>query len=228
MKTPNSFWYPIALGLTGLAAICATPPAVEYKFTLIDAPAELGAFLSPYGINNAGVLVGNFLTVNGELDGFVFDKGDFTDVAVPGVTTDDRGALSDVNDLGQAVGGFSDEMGILHSFIRDKHGNFTLLPDVTGAVLTEAASINNLGDIVGSPGPMTTSAGDLWQRRRGDVSRLLRVCGAGVMSVPAWLSSVATFLSIRRWTPSSYEHVLTADVVVRLGFNGMRWSGRRG
>ena len=149
MKTPNSLGYSIALGLVGLAVVCAAPPPVEYTFTSIDPPAELGGFASAYGINNAGVLVGNFVTVNDELDGFVFNKGDFTDVAFPGVTTDDRGALSDVNDLGQAVGAFSDETGITHSFIRDKHGNFTMLPDVTGAVLTEAASINNRGDIVG-------------------------------------------------------------------------------
>src|SRR5262249_40576515 len=70
---------------------------------------------------------------------------------VPGVTSDDRGALNDVNDRGQAVGGFTDgETGIVHSFLRSADGEFAILPDAaTGALLTEATAINNVGTVVG-------------------------------------------------------------------------------
>jgi probable HAF family extracellular repeat protein len=89
--------------------------------------------------------------VDETLDGFVFQKGGFTPVVVPGVTSDERGALNDVNDRGQAVGGFTDgETGIPYAFIRGKDGDFTLLPDAApGALLTEATGINNFGTVVG-------------------------------------------------------------------------------
>ena len=150
MKTLRTIVYSSALWLAGPAIVSVHSATPQYVFSTIDAPAELGAFASAYGINNAGVLVGNYLTVDGNLDGFIFQKGLFSDIIFPGVTSDDRGALSDVNDLGQAVGAFTDgETGILHSFVRSKSGHFTLLPDAPDAVLTEAAGINNAGDIVG-------------------------------------------------------------------------------
>lgn len=150
MKASSNLVCLLALCLAGSATGLIYAESPQYSFAEIKVPAELGDFPSAYGINNAGVVVGNFLTVDGQLDGFIVEKGVFTQVIVPGVTSDDRGALSDVNDLGQAVGAFTDaETGILQSFIRSKDGEFTLLPIVPGAPLTEAASINNLGDIVG-------------------------------------------------------------------------------
>jgi len=139
----------IAVCLAGPGALVVTADNPQYAFSSIDAPAELGAFTSVYGNNNAGVLVGNFVTADGSLDGFIVQKGIFADVIVPGAASESRGALNDVNDLGQAVGGFVDDTGIEHSFVRSKGGEITLLPDVPDAVLTEATSINNQGDIVG-------------------------------------------------------------------------------
>ena len=150
MKTSMSISGLIALCLVGPGAMVVHAGTPQYTFSSVDVPAELGAFTSAYGINNAGVLVGNFVTLDGSLDGFIFEKGVFTDVIVPGAASDSRGALNDVNDLGQAVGGFTDgDTGIEHSFLRSEGGEFTVLPDVPGAVLTEATAINNLGDIVG-------------------------------------------------------------------------------
>lgn len=148
MKASNRLCL-IALCLVGPPAVGAYSYVPEYTFSTVDVPAELGAFASAYGINNAGVVVGNFVTVDGNLDGFLVQKGDFTDVAVPGVTSDSRGALNDVNDRGQAVGGFTDDSGDSHSFVMDRHGEFAVLPDVPGAVLAEATGINNSGDIIG-------------------------------------------------------------------------------
>jgi probable HAF family extracellular repeat protein len=141
----------LALCLADPAELSVYSAAPEYAFSSMDAPAELGAFTSAYGINNAGVIVGNYVSVDSTLDGFVFQNGRFTPVVVPGVTSDDRGALNDVNDRGQAVGGFTDgETGITYTFIRGKAGDFTLLPDAApGALLTEATGLNNSGTVVG-------------------------------------------------------------------------------
>jgi uncharacterized membrane protein len=137
-----------ALWLVGPVATYVSSAEPQYTFQAIDVPPELGDFTSAYGINNGGTIVGNFVTADWEIDGFVFDKGGFTDVAVPGGS---GGALNDVNDLGQAVGSFADvDTGVGHSFLRSKSGQITVLPDAaTGAWLTEATGISNAGVIVG-------------------------------------------------------------------------------
>ena len=52
-----------------------------------------------------------------------------------------------VNDRGDAVGGFEDAVGG-HGFLRDKHGNYTII-DFPGASFTEVRGVNNRGDTVG-------------------------------------------------------------------------------
>jgi len=151
MKTSRTLISLLALWLAGpaMVSVYAAPP--QYTFTTIDPPAELGAFASAFGNNNAGVVVGNFVTVDESLAGFIVQKGIFTEVTVPGAAPDNLGALNDVNDHGDAVGSFSDgDTGIGHSFIRSKDGTFTVLPDAApDAVVTEATGINNQGDVVG-------------------------------------------------------------------------------
>ena len=131
--------------------LCGEHDQPRYTFIPLMFRPNWGCYTSAYGINNAGEIVGNFLTVDGNLDGFLFRKGGFTDVVVPGVTSDDRGALNDVNDEGEAVGGFADgETGVVHSFVRRKGGEITVLQDATpGALLTEATGINDRRTIVG-------------------------------------------------------------------------------
>jgi len=140
-----------ALWLVGQVPTHVSSAEQEYTFHAIDVPAELGDYTSAYGINNVGAIVGNFLTVQGEFDGFIFQKGDFTDVAVPGAAPDGRGPLNDVNDLGQAVGSFNEaDTGVVKSFLRTKSGQIKVLPEAApGAWLTEATGINNAGVVVG-------------------------------------------------------------------------------
>ncbi|MCE9527113.1 MAG: hypothetical protein K8R36_13790 [Planctomycetales bacterium] len=137
-----------ALWLVGSGATYVSSAEPAYTFQALDVPAELGDFTSAYGINNSGTIVGNFATVNWEIDGFIFDKGGFTDVAVPGGS---GGALNDVNDEGLAVGSFDDvDTDVVHSFVRSKNGEISVLPDAApGAWLTEATGINNAGMVVG-------------------------------------------------------------------------------
>lgn len=122
----------------------------EYLFLPFDVPAELGAFTSAFGINNQGIIVGNFFGVDETIHGFVFEKGKFTDVAVPG-SGFDRGSLIAVNDQGTAVGTFEDaDTGVSHAFVRSGDGQITVLPDAApDALLTEGTGINSGGTIVG-------------------------------------------------------------------------------
>jgi hypothetical protein len=83
MKTSMRVLGLIGLCLAGPGAMVVHAGTPQYTFGSVDMPAELGAFASAYGINNAGVLVGNFVTLDGNLDGFISEKGVFTDVVVP-------------------------------------------------------------------------------------------------------------------------------------------------
>jgi len=122
----------------------------QYLFLPFDVPTELGTFTTAFGINNKGVIVGNYFSLDETIDGFVFERGEFTPVAVPG-SGFDRGSLIAVNDWGIAVGTFEDaDTGIGHAFVRSRDGRITVLPDAApGALLTEGTGINNCGTIVG-------------------------------------------------------------------------------
>jgi probable HAF family extracellular repeat protein len=136
--------------LAGIGVPRASADDPAYTFHPFDVPAEAGGFTSAFGINNKGIIVGNFFSVEGFVDGFVFEKNTFTYVTVPGAGFF-RGYLNAVNDKGDAVGGFEDpDTGIFHSFLRTRKGKISILPDPEpDALSTEALGINNRGAIVG-------------------------------------------------------------------------------
>src|SRR5262245_12230390 len=70
----------------------------------------------------------------------------FSTFAVPGATGT---SLRRINELGQMLGNFFDEAGA-HSFLLDKDGVPTILPDPPGATRTGFDGFNNLGQFVGS------------------------------------------------------------------------------
>jgi probable HAF family extracellular repeat protein len=126
-----------------------------YRFQEFDVPTEWGDNTSAYGNNNSGKIVGNYVTRNGELHGFIFENGQFTDVFLPEADRASRGYLNDINDEAISIGGFNypkrvDHDQVVHAFKRSSDGVITVLPDAApGALLTEAAGINNSGIIVG-------------------------------------------------------------------------------
>src|SRR5215207_4168416 len=63
----------------------------SYKFQALDVPAEWGDNTSAFGNNNAGKIAGNYVTTNGEVHGFIFDNGQFTDVFLPEADKENRG-----------------------------------------------------------------------------------------------------------------------------------------
>lgn len=151
MKALSSLACLIALCLVGPTLVGGNDDHGAYQFHAFDVPAELGDGTTAQGINNRGVIVGNFVRVDGSFDGFLFKNGRFTDVAVPGASPDLAGPLGGINDLGMAVGGFIDAAtGIGHAFVLTPRGEFRVQPDpAPDAVVTEALGINNQGTIVG-------------------------------------------------------------------------------
>ena len=146
-----------AMLLLGPAIVLADPPERGYVFDAFDVPAELGLFTSAFGINNRGVIVGNFLAASDNTGhGFYFERGHFTDIVVPGSSTDeftDRGSLLDVNDLGTAVGIFINAAtGLEQGYLRTRQGTITVLPSPEPDKDFEPEGFNNLGTIVGRSG----------------------------------------------------------------------------
>src|SRR6266567_4301124 len=70
----------------------------------VSFPGASGTSL--FDINDRGAVVGNYLTADGNLDGFVFQDGKFTDFTLPGAT---GGAeLVGIGNDGNSVGDFGD------------------------------------------------------------------------------------------------------------------------
>ena len=123
----------------------------NYEFRAFDVPAEMGAFTSAFGINNAGTIVGNYGALDETVHGFIYRSGKFIDVTVPGAASFDRGSLLDINDAGIAVGSFVDEFDVSRTYVRAANGKITVLPlREPDALTTEGYAINNRGTIVGN------------------------------------------------------------------------------
>lgn len=125
--------------------------SIQYRVLPFDVPASLGDFTSAFGINDFGVITGNYAATDGSVHGFVFKNGTFVDDVVPGAGPSVPGALGDVNNLGTAVGSFSDASDLSHTYLRDRTGKHTVLPDaLPGALSTDATGINDFGWISGT------------------------------------------------------------------------------
>jgi probable HAF family extracellular repeat protein len=157
MRVIPAFATTVSVGVLLMAA----PPtnAADYTFNSIDAPGAIQT--TPFGINDAGQIVGFFVDSTRVVHGFLFagercsKRSDeladrflrkhrcFTALDVPGaVTTEARG----INNAGQIVGFFEETaMGVVqqHGFLYSR-GRFTQF-DVPGASATAAADINNAG-----------------------------------------------------------------------------------
>jgi hypothetical protein len=118
------------------------------RFTTIDVPRALTTLA--WRINNRGQVVGIYSDVDRQvplrfLRGYIYEDGRFIRIDAPGVSNT---TLNDINDRSQSVGQAFDSADPLNShytFLRERDGTFTRLPDVPGAVQTIHIGLNNRG-----------------------------------------------------------------------------------
>jgi hypothetical protein len=119
------------------------------RYTAFEAP-DPDVQLFPGGINNRGVIVGEYIRPGSE-SGFVRDRrGRFSVFDVPGAKGTEANRI---NDRGQIVGEYSQDTPIVNDSARVRaylfdRGKITRI-DVPGAMVTTALGINNRGQIVG-------------------------------------------------------------------------------
>jgi probable HAF family extracellular repeat protein len=121
-----------------------------------DAGAGPGTFAS--GINDRGQIVGFYIDADGRGHGFLWDKGRFTPIDVPGAAAS---TATDINNRGQIVGEYGDDPFVptaLHGFLLSG-GDFTTF-DAPAVPFSTPTSINNAGQIAGftSTGPVLPQA----------------------------------------------------------------------
>src|SRR4051812_42681989 len=85
------------------------PPDRAHMLAPFDVPFAGASQTSPWGINDAGVVVGNYLASDGNGHGFLYRNGQFIDVSVTGAVFSE---LIGISNRGDAVGDFEDAAGV--------------------------------------------------------------------------------------------------------------------
>jgi hypothetical protein len=130
--------------------------STDGTYSIIDDPINPNNS-GPSAINDAGQMVGGYgdLVNPAFSHGFLRDTGgNFTTIDDPNMAVNSFGeeytGLSDINNLGQIVGSYSDAAGS-HGFLRSPTGVFTTIDDPDGNPGTTSVSgINTLGVMVGT------------------------------------------------------------------------------
>jgi probable HAF family extracellular repeat protein len=121
-------------------ATAAEAPKLTFQFKKVKFPGAVQA--SAYGVNNSGVIVGQYYDKNGVFHGFMLDHGKGTTIDDPNLTDT---LCAGINSSGAIVGQYTAPSGDNHGFLYE-NGEFTdLHPDR----LSGASGINDEGDIVG-------------------------------------------------------------------------------
>jgi uncharacterized membrane protein len=134
----------VALATTVTAAAADAPP-LALKFTTVNVPGAVQTF--PGGINDAGVMVGQYEDKSGIFHGYILNGKKLTTLDDPKGT----GTLANGINLEGAisvVGAYTNSTG-LGGFLY-RNGKYADIPGPSGAVSVSANGINDSGAIVGS------------------------------------------------------------------------------
>ena len=113
------------------------------KLTIISFPgATRGTF--PSGINNQGVIVGNYFTSDGGIHGFMWKNGAFTNLEFPEAMVTFPAKISNNGDV---VGTYIDSAQFQHGFSFDK-GRYSTI-DRPGFADTRLTAVNSFDNILG-------------------------------------------------------------------------------
>ena len=117
------------------------------KFVTIDYPGQ-GNSTSVLGINNLGVIVGQYVDTSSVVHAFMLNNGVFTNIDATGFGATQTQAWG-INDNGDVVGFYFDSVTNRdHGFLRHNNGTYTVI-DPPGATVTITTGINNVGQVVG-------------------------------------------------------------------------------
>jgi probable HAF family extracellular repeat protein len=177
---PGRSWRPAAAVLAVLIASWLGPltgraAAAAVDFRLIDLGTLGGRETFPVDLNDRGVVVGASYS-DGGLRGFVWQRGSMQPVGPRQFTSQAHA----VNERGQVLGTFTDESGVLQSFVWHRGGT-TVLPTL-GGQRTAANAINERGQIAGtSEDPDGVLHAVLWEDGQiRDLGSMLYAFWAGV------------------------------------------------
>ena len=101
-------------------------------------------------INDAGQIVGNFVSPFGE-EGFLYSAGSYTTINDPLAAVGET-AVTGINASGQVVGNYFDNKGNEHGFLYSG-GSYTTIDDPLATNSGNVAGINDARQIVGSYSP---------------------------------------------------------------------------
>ncbi|HEX8813874.1 MAG TPA: hypothetical protein VF753_00080 [Terriglobales bacterium] len=130
-----------------LAAVApaADQTGLTFKYSKVEIPGALENI--PYGINNAGVIVGEYQDSTGLYHGYILQGSNVTTLDD---SNGDHTAAEGINPNGTitVVGCYSDSSGITRGFLYTA-GAYTDVPGPTGAASSCAMGINDSGVISG-------------------------------------------------------------------------------
>jgi probable HAF family extracellular repeat protein len=130
----------IAFLLFIVLATAAEAPKLTFESKKVKFPGA--AATAAYGLNNSGVIVGQYLDQSGVFHGFSLDHGKGTTIDDPKGTNT---LCAGINSAGAIVGQYTAPSGDNHGFLYE-NGKFT---DITPDKSSGASGINDEGDIVG-------------------------------------------------------------------------------
>jgi uncharacterized membrane protein len=147
MKIFSTILFMLAVLSTFLSsAFGSDAPTLSFTFKHFSVPGGVQNF--PGGINNVGVIVGQYQDRFGALHGYILDGKKLTTLDDPEGTSTNANNLSPDGAI-SVVGSYVDGAGASVGFIYT-NGEFTNIPGPPGAVSATATSINDAGAITGS------------------------------------------------------------------------------
>jgi uncharacterized membrane protein len=151
-----------------LAAPAANAPTLSFKFS----PVKVGKLTTEaWGVNNAGVMVGDYQDKPGDMHGFMLNGTKVTRINHPQGSNTVCVHINSNNAIVGYYGTSKGEKGFVY-----RKGKFTNIPGPAGALGSQANGINDKGWIVG--GYTTSSGSSQGFLLKGKTYKTLNVPGA--------------------------------------------------
>ena len=130
-----------------VAAIAGDAPKLTFTFSKANVPGAMQT--GPSGINNAGVMVDEYVDKNSVSHGYILNGKKLTTLDDPKAMAGTTGAENlNPNGAISVVGAYNNSSGNTVGFLY-KNGNYTDIPGPAGAVSSVASGVNDRGAIVG-------------------------------------------------------------------------------